>query len=210
MDVAGRDEDVQVGPLGDPDGLHGALRVAVPAARQGGYGHAPGLLGDAVDRLEVARRGGRKAGLDHVDLEPDELAGDFELLGRGQARAGRLLAVAQGGVEDADRAGLDPRGPIARRSPGRTSGRAGAPDRRLGLAGLDFDRVEEGHLAAQRGARPARRGDRGPAGGAGRSSAGRPRSRRSSERRTSRPGSRSGPASSSRGRGSSMIRGPLT
>ena len=109
VDVGGGDEDVQVGPLGGPDGLHGALRVAVLAARQGGYGHAPGLLGDAADRLEVARRGGRKAGLDHVDLEPDELAGDFELLGRGQARPGRLLAVAQGGVEDPDRAGLDPR-----------------------------------------------------------------------------------------------------
>ena len=104
VDVAGRDEHVEVRPLGDLDRLDRPLRVAVLAARERRDGDpAAGLLGDPPDRLEVAGRGGREAGLDDVDLEPRQLAGDLELLGRGQAGAGRLLAVAQGGVEDADR-----------------------------------------------------------------------------------------------------------
>ena len=109
VDVARGDEHVEVRPLGDPDRLHGPLRVAVAAAREGGDGDALRLAGDPVDRLEVAGRGGREAGLDDVDVEPDELAGDLELLGRGQAGAGCLLAVPQRRVEDADRAGRDAR-----------------------------------------------------------------------------------------------------
>ena len=56
--------------------------------------------GDRLDRLEVAGRGDREAGLDDVDAEPGELLGDLELLGRVQRDAGRLLAVAQRRVED--------------------------------------------------------------------------------------------------------------
>ena len=105
MDVARRDEHVEVRPLGDRDRLDGPLRVAVAAAgERGDRDPAARLLGDPPDRLEVAGRGGREAGLDDVDLEAGELAGDLELLGGGQAGAGRLLAVAQGRVEDADRA----------------------------------------------------------------------------------------------------------
>ena len=110
MDVAGGDEQVEVRPLGDADRLDRALRVAVLAARERrDRDPALGLLGDPPDRLEVAGRGGREAGLDHVDLEPRELARDLELLGGGQAGAGRLLAVAQGRVEDPDPAGRDAR-----------------------------------------------------------------------------------------------------
>ncbi len=105
VDVAGRDEHVEVRPLGDLDRLDRALRVAVLAAGERRHGDpAAGLLGDPADRLEVARRGGREAGLDDVDLEPGQLAGDVELLGRGQPGARCLLAVAQGRVEDADAA----------------------------------------------------------------------------------------------------------
>ena len=49
-------------------------------------------------------RRGREAGLDDVHLEARELARDLQLLRGGQAGAGRLLAVTQGGVEDPDRA----------------------------------------------------------------------------------------------------------
>ena len=82
------------------------------AGRRRGSGRAPAtatpsrLAGDALDRVEVARRDGGEAGLDDVDVEADELAGDLQLLGRGQAGAGRLLAVAEGRVEDADRPGV--------------------------------------------------------------------------------------------------------
>ena len=57
----------------------------------------------AGDRAMASNLGGRRdgeAGLDHVDAEPLELAGDLELLARGQADARRLLAVTQRGVED--------------------------------------------------------------------------------------------------------------
>ena len=147
VDVAGRDEDVQVGPLGDLDRLDRPLRVAVAAAGERGDGDALRLLGDPVDGLEVARRGGREAGLDDVHLEADELAGDLQLLGGGQPGAGRLLAVAQGGVEDADGARGD------ERAGGYGAALSGPPwagrRRRLGLAGMHVDGVEERHRGAQ-------------------------------------------------------------
>jgi hypothetical protein len=65
---------------------------------------AAGLAGDALDRLEVARGGGRKAGLDDVDAEACQLARDLELLGRRQPGARGLLPVTQGRVEDPDAA----------------------------------------------------------------------------------------------------------
>ena len=149
VDVAGRDEHVEVRPLGDLDRLDRPLRVAVPAAgERRDRDPALGLLGDPADRLEVARRGGREAGLDDVDLEARQLAGDLELLGGGQPGAGRLLPVAQGRVEDADAARGHERagGPgYAARSPGGARRRR----RRLGLAGHDLDRVEERHLGTQ-------------------------------------------------------------
>ena len=58
-----------------------------------------------MDRLEIAVRGDREAGLDHVDAHGLEDLGDAELLGDGHRAAGRLLAVAQGGVEDDDALG---------------------------------------------------------------------------------------------------------
>ena len=55
---------------------------------------------DRAHRLEVALGGDREAGLDDVHAEFRELPGHPELLADGHAAAGRLLAVAQGGVED--------------------------------------------------------------------------------------------------------------
>ena len=60
------------------------------------------VAGDRLDRLEVARRGDREAGLDHVDAEPRELLGDLDLLLRVERDPGRLLAVSQRRVEDVD------------------------------------------------------------------------------------------------------------
>ncbi len=118
VDVAGRDEDMEMRPLGDLDRLDRPLRIAVLAAgERGDRDPAARLLGDPADRLEVARGRGREAGLDDVDLEPRQLASDVELLGSGQPGARRLLAVAQGRVEDTDAArGYErPRGPRYRR-----------------------------------------------------------------------------------------------
>ncbi len=57
-------------------------------------------LGDFAHGLEIAGRGDRKAGLDDVDAQVDQRLGHFHLLGQVHARPGRLLAVAERGVED--------------------------------------------------------------------------------------------------------------
>ena len=61
-----------------------------------------GALGDLVDGVEIAFRRDREAGLDDVDAHLVEQLGDFELLLVGHGGAGRLLAVAQCGVENDD------------------------------------------------------------------------------------------------------------
>ena len=80
--------------------LRGGVDVGEVRAREAGDDRPLDLAGDALDGLEVAGRGDREAGLDHVDAEPRELLGDLELLGGVQRDAGRLLAVAQRRVED--------------------------------------------------------------------------------------------------------------
>ena len=57
-------------------------------------------VGDGLDGLEVALAGDREAGLDDVDAEAGQLLGDLELLALVERDAWRLLAVAQGRVED--------------------------------------------------------------------------------------------------------------
>src|SRR5581483_12120586 len=57
---------------------------------------------DGANTLEVLLAGRRKARLDDVDAESVELAREHELLARGHAVPGRLLAVPKRGVEDSD------------------------------------------------------------------------------------------------------------
>ncbi len=84
----------------------GGLDVVGDGARQaaddGGVAH---LGADALHALEVAGARDREAGLDDVDAQAHELAGDLELLLGVHGGARRLLAVAQGGVEDEDAVG---------------------------------------------------------------------------------------------------------
>ena len=65
---------------------------------------------DRLDGLEVAGRGDREPRLDHVDAKARELLGDLDLLVDVERDPGRLLAVAQRGVEDVDPLGLVYRG----------------------------------------------------------------------------------------------------
>ena len=74
-----------------------SLQRARPQTRRAGD-----LGGDGADGLEVAGRGDREPGLDDVDAERREGPGHLHLLGHVHARARRLLAVAQGRVEDPD------------------------------------------------------------------------------------------------------------
>jgi len=72
--------------------------LACPGERQNDRLRDDG--GDATDGLVVALAGGGEAGLDHVDAEVLELARDRQLLLHVHGGTGRLLAVAEGGVED--------------------------------------------------------------------------------------------------------------
>ena len=148
VDRAGGQEDVQ-------PPLAGAGASALPAASMSRLGrarqaadHRPlDRFGHGADRLGVAGRGGGEAGLDDVDAEVAQRLGDLHLVGRVHAEAGRLLAVAQGGVEDQDavvvrlvrcpftgRMRRLPDGMAPRRPPPcggrRTGGRSGGPGRR--------------------------------------------------------------------------------
>jgi hypothetical protein len=57
-------------------------------------------LRNGFHALEIAVGTGGKPGFNHVDLQALQLAGNPQLLIPGHGGAGRLLAVAQGGVEN--------------------------------------------------------------------------------------------------------------
>ncbi len=80
----------------------GGVDVGLVGAGQAADHRALDVAGDRLDRLEVAGRGDREAGLDHVDPQARQLLGDLDLLAGVQRDAGRLLAVAQCRVEDVD------------------------------------------------------------------------------------------------------------
>ena len=102
---AGADEGVDALALGAAHRLGGAQDVR-PAGAGEARDHravvALGRLGDRLDALEIAGRGDREAGLDHVDAEVGQRLGHAQLLVQVHREAGRLLAVAQRGVEDDD------------------------------------------------------------------------------------------------------------
>jgi hypothetical protein len=102
VDVAAADEHVDARPR----------RLAQRLARRVHVGdNGPGEAADARlahrpchcgDGLPLAERGAREAGLDHVDAHGGEARGDLDLVARAKADARRLLAVAQGRIEDDD------------------------------------------------------------------------------------------------------------
>ena len=103
MDGARRQKDVDPRPIGILERLPGAVDVLFQAASQAADHRAIAELpGNLAHGLKVTGRRDREAGLDHVDPQLDKSPGDLELFGRVHAAAGRLLAVAQGRVEDRD------------------------------------------------------------------------------------------------------------
>ncbi|KOM38307.1 hypothetical protein LR48_Vigan03g168900 [Vigna angularis] len=64
------------------------------------------LLSDHFDGHEVVVRGRGEARLNDVDAQVGQLPRDAELLLRGHGGAGRLLSVAEGGVQNADVGGV--------------------------------------------------------------------------------------------------------
>src|SRR5215471_798037 len=99
---AGGEERVDAPAPGGLDRFGAALDVGDAGAREAADGALGDDLGDLAHRLEVAVGGDREASLDHVDAHFLEDLGEFELLVERHRSAGRLLAVAHGGVEDND------------------------------------------------------------------------------------------------------------
>ena len=55
-----------------------------------------------VNRVEIAVADDRETGLNDIDVETGQLAGDLHFFAEVHGCAGALFAVAQGGVEDDD------------------------------------------------------------------------------------------------------------
>ena len=128
VDRARGEENMDPRPFRTAEGLPGAVDVGIVATGQAADDRATDRGGDLPDAGEVARRRDREAGFDDVDPELLERLGDLHLLGEVHARPRRLLAVAEGGVEDADRSGGRhgrPRGTPADKNRGSAGERAG-------------------------------------------------------------------------------------
>ena len=100
MNIGGRDESMNARLLGALDRFQSAVDIALLGARQADDARPANLLADPAHRFEIAVRRGGKAGFDHVDAEFLQLARDHDFLLHGHARARRLLAVAQRGIEN--------------------------------------------------------------------------------------------------------------
>jgi len=79
----------------------GGVDVARQAAREAAHGGVHQRARDLGDGGEVIRRGLRKTGFEHVDAERLQRLRHAQLGAAVEREAGRLFAVAQGGVEDA-------------------------------------------------------------------------------------------------------------
>ena len=99
MQIARGQEHVNAGALGKLHGAGGHLDVFLLGAGQRSDRGLRTRLGDRRDRREVAFRSHGEAGLDDVHAQVLKRVRHGQLFLGGHAAAGRLLAVAQRGVE---------------------------------------------------------------------------------------------------------------
>ena len=97
---AGGNEGVDARPFAALQRIGGAADVAIVGACQRTDGGVLDGVGNGLDALEIAVGAGGKAGLDHVHAQAFQLARNADLLVTGHGRAGRLLAITQGGIEN--------------------------------------------------------------------------------------------------------------
>ena len=99
---------VDAGTAGALEGLGSRVDVLLNGAGEAAhYGVVAGKLADLLNGDEVARAGNGETSLDDVDLQAQQLLCDEQLLLGVHGGAGRLLAVAQGGVKNCNLAGHD-------------------------------------------------------------------------------------------------------
>jgi hypothetical protein len=98
--LRGRDEDVEPGARRIPDRIACERDVLRMTTRERCQYRAPDFAGDLLHAAEVALRGGGEAGLDDIDPQSIELAGEAELLLGRHGIAWGLFPVPQGRVEN--------------------------------------------------------------------------------------------------------------
>ncbi len=102
MEGGGGQEGVDSGRAGLLERAGGGFDILGAAPGEGADGGVTDLFRDGADRRKVVGRGHGKAGFEDVDPHLLELPGDLELLLLLHGGPGALLAVAEGGVEDAN------------------------------------------------------------------------------------------------------------
>ena len=98
----GADEGVNARRSGVLDRLPAAVDVLVIGAGEAADRGVLRTAADVADSREIPLAGDGKARLDDIDAHFIQKAGNLQLFVMGHGRAGRLLAIAQGGVEDHD------------------------------------------------------------------------------------------------------------
>ena len=99
VNLGGREEHVNAGPLRVFHGLCGLIHVSGDCPGQGGNDGSIHFFRDVRNCLKVTRRTGGKASFDNVHLHSLQLAGNLHLLVAGHADAGRLFSVAESRVQ---------------------------------------------------------------------------------------------------------------
>ncbi len=107
VQIARREEDVNARAVGKLQRPSGHLDVFILGAGQRRDARLANGLRDGGDGGEVALRGHGKSGLDDVHAQVFKGVSHGELFLRGHAATGRLLAVAQSGVEECNVIGID-------------------------------------------------------------------------------------------------------
>ena len=100
VDGRGGDEGMDAAALGVAHGFGAAADVFFIGARQASDGGAFTNAGDGFDGFEIANRGGGEARFDDVDADLVQEAAQLDFIVQGHGCAGRLFAVAHGGVEN--------------------------------------------------------------------------------------------------------------
>ena len=100
VEFAGGNEGMDAGPVCTGQGLRRTRNVAVVGPGQRADGAVAHGRSDGLDGLEIAIARSGEAGLNDIDPHALQLASDTQFFLSRHGRAGRLLAIAQGGVEN--------------------------------------------------------------------------------------------------------------
>ena len=101
MNGGGCQENMDSRPFaGGFDRGPGRVNVLRHAAGQPADDWALDFLSNSLHRLEVTAADHRKTGLDHIDVEPSQLAGDLHFFAQVHTGARALLAIAKRRIED--------------------------------------------------------------------------------------------------------------